>query len=77
LPARGRAAQSSGVPSIASTLPDAARSELVDIGPAWNGLGGIAVELTLRRFWTGSVPHEVTSGQLTVPYADAWLGDGP
>jgi hypothetical protein len=35
------------------------------------------VELTLRRFWTGSVPHEVTSGQLTVPYADAWLGDGP
>jgi hypothetical protein len=58
-------------------VPDAARpSWLVDIGPAWNDVGDIAVELTLRRSWTGSVPHEVTSGQLTVPYADAWLGDG-
>jgi hypothetical protein len=89
LPARGCGAQASGVPPIASTVcsallfgvpgvgsvPDAARSELVGIGRAWNDLGDIAVELTPYRSWTGSVRHEVTSGQLTVPYADAWLRD--
>jgi hypothetical protein len=48
---------------------------LVGIGRAWNDLGDIAVELTPYRSWTGSVRHEVTSGQLTVPYADAWLRD--
>jgi len=52
-------------------------SVLADIDRSWNQLDDIAVELTPHRWrsWTGSVLHEVTGRQLTVPYAEAWLPD--
>jgi PPOX class probable F420-dependent enzyme len=50
-------------------------SALADIDRSWNRLDDIAVELTPQRWrsWTGSVLHDVTSRQLSVPYADVWL----
>jgi hypothetical protein len=38
-------------------------------------LDDIAVKLAPYRSWTRSVLHDVTSGQLAVPYVDAWLRD--
>ena len=50
-------------------------SALPDIDRAWGALDDVAVELEPRRWrsWTGSVLHEVTSRDLSVPYADVWL----
>jgi hypothetical protein len=50
-------------------------SALADIDRSWNRLDDIAVELTPHRWrsWTGSVLHEVTGRDLSVPYEEAWL----
>lgn len=50
-------------------------SALADIDRSWNRLDDIAVALTPHRWrsWTGSVLHEVTSRDLSVPYEEAWL----
>jgi hypothetical protein len=52
-------------------------SALADIDRSWDRLDDIAVELTPHRWrsWTGSVLHEVTGRDLSVPYEEAWLTD--